>query len=84
LRGNARATALNAAASHTIASHDSQAHHRARCRRCGWGERNLHTGRVPLEIEHIDGDWTNNRTENLVDRGDLVRQEKMNRRDSSR
>jgi hypothetical protein len=36
------------------------------CQRCGWSERNAKTGRVPLEIEHIDGNWRNNREENLT------------------
>src|SRR3954447_20579679 len=30
-----------------------------RCARCGWHERNPKTGRVPLALDHIDGDWTN-------------------------
>ena len=37
-----------------------------RCARCGWSERNPSTGRIPIEIEHIDGDWKNNRPENLM------------------
>ena len=36
-----------------------------KCQCCGWGERNKFTGVVPLEIHHIDGDYTNNREENL-------------------
>ncbi|MEA2719262.1 MAG: hypothetical protein QOJ39_1126 [Candidatus Eremiobacteraeota bacterium] len=36
-----------------------------RCQLCGWCERNRHTGLVPLEIEHIDGDWKNNHPENI-------------------
>jgi hypothetical protein len=36
-----------------------------KCQQCGWGKRNPYTGRVPLEIEHIDGDWTNNRPDNI-------------------
>ncbi len=34
--------------------------------RCGWCERNPATGRVPLELEHVDGDWRNARPENLL------------------
>ncbi|HEY4440998.1 MAG TPA: HNH endonuclease signature motif containing protein [Candidatus Elarobacter sp.] len=30
-----------------------------RCQRCGWAERHPQTRRVPLEIDHIDGDWKN-------------------------
>ncbi|MBC5799345.1 MAG: HNH endonuclease [Candidatus Eremiobacteraeota bacterium] len=40
--------------------------HGERCTRCGWDERHPLTGRVPIEIEHIDGDWRNNRPENLT------------------
>lgn len=35
------------------------------CQICGWNEVNQFTGKVPLEIHHIDGDYTNNREENL-------------------
>ena len=37
-----------------------------RCTRCHWAERHPITGRVPIEIEHIDGDWRNNSVENLT------------------
>lgn len=30
-----------------------------RCQKCGWGEINPTTGRVPLHIHHIDGDYRN-------------------------
>jgi hypothetical protein len=36
-----------------------------KCTRCGWSEVNPHTGLVPLEVEHKDGDWRNNSEENL-------------------
>ena len=36
-----------------------------KCEKCGWGEINPTTGKVPLEIHHIDGDYTNNTEENL-------------------
>ena len=29
------------------------------CQKCGWGEINPTTGRIPLEIHHIDGDFRN-------------------------
>ena len=35
------------------------------CVMCGWAERNPVTGRIPLHLDHIDGDWRNNRPENL-------------------
>ncbi len=37
-----------------------------KCSRCGWAERNARTGNVPIEVEHIDGDWQNNSLENLT------------------
>jgi len=36
-----------------------------RCSRCGWSEINKTTNRVPLTVEHIDGDWRNNKEDNL-------------------
>ena len=36
-----------------------------KCCQCGWAERNLNTGLIPLHLDHIDGDWRNNRPENL-------------------
>lgn len=35
------------------------------CSRCGWAEINPYTGEVPLEVEHIDGNYLNNTEENL-------------------
>lgn len=32
----------------------------------GWSEINLGTGKVPIQIDHIDGDASNNRPENLI------------------
>lgn len=37
-----------------------------KCSKCGWGEKNLFTGLIPLEVEHIDGNYKNNRPENLI------------------
>lgn len=39
--------------------------HNYKCEICGWGEENQHTHTIPLEIHHIDGDYTNNKEENL-------------------
>ena len=36
-----------------------------KCEKCGWGEVNPYTNRVPLQIHHIDGNCQNNREENL-------------------
>ena len=38
---------------------------RYKCERCGWGEKNPYTGKYVLEIHHKDGDYTNNKEENL-------------------
>lgn len=37
-----------------------------KCSKCGWKEVNVYSGNVPLEVEHIDGDWRNNKLENLI------------------
>ena len=36
------------------------------CSKCGWSERNPYTNRIPLEVEHIDGNFQNNSEENLT------------------
>lgn len=36
-----------------------------KCCECGWSKVNITTGKIPLEIEHIDGDWNNHKEENL-------------------
>lgn len=36
-----------------------------KCQCCGWGEANQYTGKYPLEVHHVDGDYTNNKEENL-------------------
>lgn len=35
------------------------------CPRCGWAEKHPISGKVPLTIDHVDGDWQNCREENL-------------------
>ena len=36
-----------------------------KCESCGWGETNIFTKIVPLEVDHIDGNALNNSEENL-------------------
>lgn len=36
------------------------------CEKCGWSEKNLFTGNIPIELEHIDGNFKNNKIENLL------------------
>ena len=36
-----------------------------KCEKCGWNKVNPATGKIPLQIHHIDGDCTNNKEENL-------------------
>ena len=38
----------------------------SKCSKCGWNEINKFTNRLPLEIEHIDGNAYNNTPENLL------------------
>ncbi len=37
-----------------------------RCSQCGWGKTNPYTKMIPLEIEHIDGNFENNSEKNLT------------------
>jgi hypothetical protein len=37
-----------------------------KCSRCNWARRNTRNGRVPIEVEHIDGNWENNHLSNLT------------------
>jgi hypothetical protein len=37
-----------------------------KCERCGWNKVHSVTGKVPIEIEHIDGNWMNCRPKNLA------------------
>ena len=36
-----------------------------KCQICGWGERNEHTGKIPLQIHHINGNSNDNKEKNL-------------------
>jgi Zn finger protein HypA/HybF involved in hydrogenase expression len=35
------------------------------CAKCSWSEVNKITGKIPLEVNHIDGNYKNNRESNL-------------------
>lgn len=37
-----------------------------KCQECGWNKVNAHTGKIPLEVHHIDGQWWINQPENLI------------------
>lgn len=37
-----------------------------RCSSCGWAKRHSLTNSVPLEVNHINGNWLDNREENLA------------------
>lgn len=37
-----------------------------KCAKCGWSKINPFTNTLPLEIEHIDGNYLNNSEENLI------------------
>lgn len=39
--------------------------HDYKCELCGWGEKNPYTDTIPLEIHHKDGNYLNNKEENL-------------------
>lgn len=40
--------------------------HNSSCQKCGWSVKNIYTNKIPLEIHHIDGDYTNNKENNLL------------------
>lgn len=37
----------------------------SKCQKCGWGETNPFTKRIPLTVSHIDGNYRNNQESNL-------------------
>ena len=37
-----------------------------KCSRCGWGEVNPFTNKIPLEVEHIDGNPYNSSPDNVT------------------
>jgi hypothetical protein len=36
-----------------------------KCCECGWSKKHSITGKIPLEVDHIDGNWKNNKEANL-------------------
>lgn len=40
--------------------------YQCKCSKCGWGEENPFSHTIPLEVEHIDGNFQNNREDNLT------------------
>ena len=36
-----------------------------KCQQCGWSKINKYTNKVPLEADHIDGNYKNNKINNL-------------------
>lgn len=40
--------------------------HDSRCTECGWSKEHSVTKKVPLTVEHKDGDWQNNQPSNLT------------------
>lgn len=36
-----------------------------RCELCGWNQRNIHTGKIPVQVDHEDGNHMNTRPENV-------------------
>ncbi len=39
--------------------------HGEKCMKCGWNERNPFSGKIPIELEHKDGNSENNKLDNL-------------------
>ena len=37
----------------------------SKCTKCGWSQVNPYTNTIPLEIDHIDGNWENSYEDNL-------------------
>lgn len=37
-----------------------------KCAKCEWGEMNPYSKKIPLEVEHIDGNYMNSKEENLT------------------
>jgi 5-methylcytosine-specific restriction endonuclease McrA len=39
--------------------------YKASCSKCGWNKESIYTGKCPLHLNHIDGDSSNNKEDNL-------------------
>ena len=52
------------ATSHHIRNYLFEKHNNS-CSECGWSQKNPFTNKIPLELEHVDGDFMNNKEENL-------------------
>ena len=37
-----------------------------KCAECSWSKINTYSGKIPLEVEHIDGNYENNKEDNLT------------------
>lgn len=64
LEGKATGTKADGSISQTVRNYLLEQHN-YKCEKCGWGEVNPTTHKVPLEIHHIDGNYLNNSIENL-------------------
>lgn len=38
----------------------------SKCAICGWSKINKYSNKIPLEVEHIDGNYLNNKEDNLI------------------
>lgn len=38
----------------------------SKCAECGWNKINVYTGKIPLQVHHIDGNSLNNRPNNVI------------------
>jgi len=53
---------------HEVSAHIRRYMHEkndSKCCQCGWDKTNSTTGKIPLHIDHIDGDSQNNKEDNL-------------------
>lgn len=64
LNGEYTGSLKNGQISKTIRTYLMKQHNYC-CELCGWGQINPTTGKVPLELHHIDGNYLNNNINNL-------------------